>query len=159
MKIEKDCVVCFYYIVLEFGQELIESFRDCDLLVILIGYGNIILGLENVMMDKEVGVIFVVDVKVADVYGECCDGLSQCVFKKYFGIICLVLGQQVVLQINFGLCVVIVQKVGMSVVDVDLNYLMVGKDLYFDVEIVEVCEVSKEEIEYGYVYGDGGYQY
>lgn len=45
----------------------------------------------------------------------------------------------------------------MSVVDVDLNYLMVGKDLYFDVEIVDVCEVGKEEIDYGYVYGDGGY--
>lgn len=46
-----------------------------ELLVILIGYGNIILGLENVMMDKEVGVIFNVDVKVVDVYGECCEGL------------------------------------------------------------------------------------
>ena len=35
-----------------------------------------------------------------------------------------------------------IQKVGMSVVDVDLNHPMAGKDLHFDVEIVEVREAS-----------------
>ena len=44
----------------------------------------------------------------------------------------------------FGPRAVTVQKVGMSVVDVDLNHPMAGKDLHFDVEIVEVREASAE---------------
>jgi FKBP-type peptidyl-prolyl cis-trans isomerase 2 len=51
---------------------------------------------------------------------------------------------------------VTIQKVGMSVVDVDLNHPMAGKDLHFDVEIVEVREASAEELEHGHVHGDGG---
>jgi len=47
----------------------------------------------------------------------------------------------------------------MSVVDVDLNHPMAGKDLHFDVEIVEVREAAKEEIDHGHVHGDGGHQH
>ena len=50
-------------------------------------------------------------------------------------------------------------KVGMSVVDVDLNHPMAGKDLHFDVEIVDVREAGKEEIDHGHVHGDGGHQH
>ena len=49
MKIEKDRVVSFHYTVSEVGQEPIESSRDRDPLVILIGHGNIIPGLETAM--------------------------------------------------------------------------------------------------------------
>jgi FKBP-type peptidyl-prolyl cis-trans isomerase SlyD len=45
------------------------------------------------------------------------------------------------------------------VVDVDLNHPMAGKDLHFDVEIVEVREASEEEVQHGHVHGDGGHQH
>jgi len=137
MKIEKDRVVRFHYTVAEQGQEPIESSRDRDPLAILIGHGNIIPGLENAMMDKEAGATFEVDVKATDAYGERREGLTQRVPKKHFG----------------------TSKVGMSVVDVDLNHPMAGKDLHFNVEIVDVREASKEEIEHGHVHGDGGHQH
>ena len=47
----------------------------------------------------------------------------------------------------------------MSVVDVDLNHPMAGKDLSFDIEIVEVREADAAEIEHGHVHGDGGHQH
>jgi FKBP-type peptidyl-prolyl cis-trans isomerase SlyD len=54
---------------------------------------------------------------------------------------------------------VTIEKVGMSVVDVDLNHPMAGKDLHFEVEIVEVREASAVELEHGHVHGDGGHQH
>lgn len=159
MKIEKDRVVRFHYTVSEVGQEPIESSKDREPLAILIGHGNIIPGLETAMMDKEAGENFGVDVKSADAYGERREGLTQRVPKKHFGETRLVPGQQVILQTNFGPRAVTVEKVGMTVVDVDLNHPMAGKDLHFDVEIVEVREASEEEVQHGHVHGDGGHHH
>ncbi|SOT97978.1 peptidyl-prolyl cis-trans isomerase [Xanthomonas arboricola pv. fragariae] len=159
MKIEKDSVVRFHYTVSEFGQEPIESSKERDPLAIMIGHGNIIPGLEAAMMDKEAGDSFGVDVKATEAYGEYREGLSQRVPKKHFGATKLVPGTQVVLQTNFGPRAVTVQKVGMSVVDVDLNHPMAGKDLHFDVEIIEVREATQEERDHGHVHGEGGHHH
>ena len=159
MKIEKDCVVRFHYTVSEIGQQPIESSREREPLTILVGHGNIIPGLEAAMMEREAGASFGVDVVAADAYGERRDGLSQRIPKKHFGNSRLAPGMQVVLQTNFGPRAVTVQKVGMSVVDVDLNHPMAGKDLHFDVEIIEVREASAEEVEHGHVHGEGGHSH
>ena len=159
MKIEKDRVVRFHYNVAETGQPEQENSRSGEPLAILIGHGNIIPGLENAMQDREAGDSFGVDVAAADAYGERRDGLTQRVPKKHFGNQRLVPGQQVVLQTNFGPRAVTIQKVGMSVVDVDLNHPMAGKDLEFDIEIVEVREASAEELAHGHVHGDGGHHH
>jgi FKBP-type peptidyl-prolyl cis-trans isomerase SlyD len=159
MKIAKDSVVRFHYTVSEVGQESLESSKDREPLAILYGHGNIIPGLETAMLDREAGASFGVDVAAADAYGEKRDGLSQRVPKKHFGAQKLEPGMQVVLQTNFGPRAVTIQKVGMSVVDVDLNHPMAGKDLHFDVEIVEVREASAEELAHGHVHGDGGHHH
>lgn len=159
MKIAKDSVVRFHYTVSEVGQESLESSKDREPLAILYGHGNIIPGLETAMLDREGGESFGVDVAAADAYGEKRDGLSQRVPKKHFGAQKLEPGMQVVLQTNFGPRAVTIEKVGMSVVDVDLNHPMAGKDLHFDVEIVDVREASAEELEHGHVHGEGGHQH
>ncbi|HYM85993.1 MAG TPA: peptidylprolyl isomerase [Pseudoxanthomonas sp.] len=159
MKIAKDSVVRFHYSVSEQGQESLESSKDREPLAILYGHGNIIPGLETAMLDREAGESFGVDVAATEAYGEKRDGLSQRVPKKHFGAQKLEPGMQVVLQTNFGPRAVTIQKVGMSVVDVDLNHPMAGKDLHFDVEIVEVREASVEELEHGHVHGDGGHHH
>ena len=159
MKIAKDSVVRFHYTVSEQGQEALESSRDREPLAILIGHGNIIPGLETAMHDHEAGESFSVDVDAADAYGEHREGLTQRVPKKHFGAQKLEPGMQVMLQTNFGPRAVTIQKVGMSVVDVDLNHPMAGKALHFDVEIVEVREATTEELQHGHVHGDGGHQH
>ena len=159
MKIAKDSVVRFHYSVSEPGQESLESSKDREPLAILVGHGNIIPGLEAALQDREAGENFGVDVAASEAYGERRDGLTQRVPKKHFGAQKLEPGQQVVLQTNFGPRAVTIQKVGMSVVDVDLNHPMAGKDLHFEVEIVEVREASAEEVAHGHVHGDGGHQH
>jgi FKBP-type peptidyl-prolyl cis-trans isomerase SlyD len=159
MKIEKDRVVSFHYTVSEQGQESLESSEGRDPLVILVGHGNIIPGLETAMDGHEAGDKFEVDVAAADAYGEKRDGLSQRIPKKHFGNQRLEPGMQVILQTNFGPRAVTIQKVGMSVVDVDLNHPMAGKNLHFAIEIVDVREASAEEVEHGHVHGEGGHQH
>ena len=159
MKIEKDRVVQFHYTVSEAGQEPMESSKEREPLSILVGHGNIIPGLEKALEGREAGESFGVDVAAADAYGEKREGLSQRVPKKHFSGQRLEPGMQVVLNTNFGQRAVTIQKVGMSVVDVDLNHPMAGKDLHFDIEVVEVREAKPEEIAHGHVHGEGGHQH
>ena len=160
MKIEKDRVVRFHYAVAETGAESVENSKDGGKpLAILFGHGQIIPGLEKAMDGREAGESFKASVPATEAYGERRDGMSQRVPKKHFAGQKLEAGMQVVLQTKFGPRAVTVQKVGMSVVDVDLNHPMAGKDLDFDIEIVEVREASSEELAHGHVHGDGGHQH
>ncbi|WP_202842861.1 FKBP-type peptidyl-prolyl cis-trans isomerase [Luteimonas saliphila] len=160
MKIEKDRVVRFHYTVSEVGQAPLESSKEGgEPLAILVGHGNIIPGLEKALDGHESGDSFGVDVPAAEAYGERRDNLTQRVAKKHFGAQKLAPGQQVVLNTNFGPRAVTVEKVGMSVVDVDLNHPMAGKDLHFEIEIVEVREASPEEVQHGHVHGEGGHHH
>lgn len=164
MKIEKDRVVRFHYSVNEraahaSGEAPIESSKDREPLAILFGHGNIIPGLEKAMEGREAGETFATEVPAAEAYGEVREGLSQRVPKKHFGDQRLAPGMQVVLNTNFGPRAVTIQKVGMSVVDIDLNHPMAGKDLHFDVEIVDVRDASAEELEHGHVHGEGGHEH
>ena len=159
MKIEKDRVVRFHYAVAEQGAEPVESSQGGEPLAILAGHGNIIPGLEKAMDGHEAGDKFSVDVPAAEAYGEKREGLTQRVPKKHFGDQRLEPGMQVVLNTNFGPRAVTIQKVGMSVVDVDLNHPMAGKDLHFDIDIVDVREATPEELEHHHVHGDGGHHH
>jgi FKBP-type peptidyl-prolyl cis-trans isomerase SlyD len=168
MKIEKDRVVRFHYTLFEGlfegrapeqGQDPIESSKEREPLAILAGRGNIIPGLDKALEGREAGERFGVDVPAAEAYGERRGGLTQRIPKKHFGTQKLNPGMQVVLETNFGPRAVTIEKVGMSVVDVDLNHPMAGKDLHFDIEIVDVREASAEEIEHGHVHGEGGHHH
>jgi FKBP-type peptidyl-prolyl cis-trans isomerase SlyD len=159
MKIEKDRVVRFHYTVGEVGQPATESSNGGEPLAILFGHGNIIPGLEKAMEGREAGETFAVDVPAAEAYGERRDGLTQRIAKKHFGDQRLIPGMQVVLRTEYGPRAVTIEKVGMSVVDVDLNHPMAGKALHFDIELVEVREAAAEELEHGHVHGDGGHQH
>jgi len=159
MKIEKDRVVRFHYSVAEQGQPELESSQGREPLAIMVGHGNIIPGLEEAMLGHEAGDKFAVDVAAAQAYGDKREGMSQRVPKKHFGAQRLEPGMQVVLNTNFGPRAVTIEKVGMSVVDVDLNHPMAGKDLHFDIDIVDVREATPEELEHGHVHGEGGHHH
>src|SRR5690606_39491669 len=98
----------------------------------------IVRGMEKAMEGHEAPSDLTADISAADAYGAAQEGMVQRVPKKYFKGTRLAPGMQVMLQTKFGPRPVTVQKVGMSVVDVDLNHPMAGKDLSFTVEIVEI---------------------
>ncbi|MDQ3618366.1 MAG: FKBP-type peptidyl-prolyl cis-trans isomerase, partial [Pseudomonadota bacterium] len=85
MKIEKDRIVEFHYSVSEQPDRTpLESSEGRDPMVILIGHGNIIPGLEKAMEGREAGDKFEADVSAADAYGVRQENMIQRVPKKHF---------------------------------------------------------------------------
>lgn len=159
MKIEENRVVRFHYTVSELGKGEIESSRELEPISALIGHGNLIAGLEDAMKGREAGESFEQTVEPEQAYGPRREGLVQRVPRKHFKGAKLVPGMQVVLPTDRGQQAMTVKKVGMSVVDVDLNHPMAGKTLQFQVEILDVREASAEEIAHKHAHGDGGHQH
>lgn len=158
MKVEENRVVHFHYTVSEAGTE-IENSRVQQPMAILVGHGNIIPGLEAAMQGREAGETFTVTVAPDQAYGPRRDGMVQRIPRKVFKGAKLAPGMQVVLPTREGDRAMTVQKVGMSVVDVDLNHPMAGKTLDFEVELLDVRDATPEELAHHHVHGDGGHQH
>ncbi|MET0231982.1 MAG: peptidylprolyl isomerase, partial [Rhodanobacteraceae bacterium] len=156
MKVEPNKVVVFHYAVRESGGEAVESSHDRgEPLAFLVGTGMLIPGLEKALTGHEAGEKFEVTVEPAEGYGERRDDFTQRVPKKYFrDADSLKPGMMTVLSVSGGgQRQVTVQKVGSSVIDVDLNHPLAGKTLVFDVEIVDVRDATPEEIEHKHAHG------
>jgi len=159
MNIENHHVVRLHYSVSEAGGEAIESSRDREPLAVLIGHQAIIPGLEEALLGRAAGERFEVTVAPGKAYGERRPGLVQRLPRKHFKNQTLAVGMQIVVPTQMGPRPVTVEKVGLSVVDVDLNHPMAGKTLHFDVEVLEVRAATAEEKEHGHVHGEGGVQH
>ena len=160
MKIDKNAVVRIHYSVAEAGAGPIEDSRVGDPIAILVGHRNIIPGVENALLGHEVGDRVEVTVPPEEGYGHRHDNAIQRMSKKVFPKNAVLKpGELVVLKTERGPRPVTVHKVGMTVVDVDLNHPMAGKTLTFDIEVLEVREGNQEEIAHGHVHGDGGHQH
>jgi len=159
MSIEKNSVVTFHYTVAETGKAQLETSKDGNALTVLVGHGAIIPGLEQALIGKQAGDAVEVTVAPDQGYGERREGLTQRIPKKLFKGAKLTPGMQVVLPTEMGQRAMTILKVGMSVVDVDLNHPMAGKSLDFTVDILDVRAASEEEIAHGHVHGEGGVQH
>jgi FKBP-type peptidyl-prolyl cis-trans isomerase SlyD len=160
MKIEANKVVSFHYVLNDGGTAPLESSRDRgEPIAFLVGHGGLIPGLEKALIGHEAGERFEVSVAPVEAYGERREDFTQRVPKKYFRD-----GEQlkpgmttVLSTREGGQRPVTVQKIGSSVIDVDLNHPLAGKTLVFDVEITEVRDATPEEIEHRHVHGPGAH--
>jgi FKBP-type peptidyl-prolyl cis-trans isomerase SlyD len=159
MKIEANRVVRFHYSVSEPGSGELETSRQQEPLSVLIGHGGIIPGLESAMAGREAGERFEATVAPEQAYGPRRENMVQRIPRKHFKGAKLAPGMQVVLPTEQGNRAMTVRKVGVSVVDVDLNHPMAGKTLVFDIEVLDVREATPEEISHRHVHGDGGHQH
>ncbi len=158
MKIENNTVVHFHYTVAETGLAEVENSRIGEPVAILVGHRNIIAGVENALLGHQAGDRFEVTVPPEDGYGLRREGMTQRLSKKNFPKgATLQPGAQIVLKTDHGPRMVTVQKVGMTVVDVDLNHPLASKTLTFDIEVIAVREGSAEEVAHSHVHGDGGH--
>jgi FKBP-type peptidyl-prolyl cis-trans isomerase SlyD len=160
MQAADKSVVLFHYVLKGDDGVQIESSRDGDALAVLLGAGNVIPGMERALLGRGVGERFDVTIPPEDAYGPRREDYVQRIPKKYFrDAQRLRPGDTTVLDTREGPRMVMVSKVGESVVDVDLNHPMAGQTLHFDLEIVEVREASEEELAHGHVHGPGGHHH
>jgi len=161
MNVGENTVVSFNYRTTADGVEVDSSDRQGGPLTLLVGQGGIIPGLEKALLGRTAGERFEVSIAPADAYGERRPGLVQRVPKKYFakpsqlrpGAVATVESR------GGGRQMVVVMKVGSSVVDVDFNHPFAGRTLDFEVEITAVREAAPEEIAHGHAHGPGGHEH
>ena len=160
MIVEKDKAVSFHYTLKNAEGEQMETSREKDPMSYLHGANNIIAGLEKALEGHAVNDEFSVTVDPEDAYGVRNESNVQRVpLKRLKGIGKVSVGQVLNLQTNNGQVQVTVLKVGRFNVDVDGNHPLAGKQLTFDVEIMDIREASEEELEHRHVHGPGGHQH
>lgn len=160
MKAGKDTVVRIHYTVSDAAGAAIESSRERgEPIAVLLGHGGLIAGVERALEGHAAGERFSVTVAPEEAYGPRREDAVQRVPKKYFQRAeRLKPGMTTALALKEGgQQAVTVRKVGMTTVDVDTNHPLAGKNLSFDIEVIEVREAQPEELAHGHAHGPQGH--
>ncbi|NPA41923.1 MAG: peptidylprolyl isomerase [Aquificae bacterium] len=160
--VEKNTVVSFHYTLKdkETGS-LIESSKETGQPVtFLVGAGEIIPGLEKRMLGMSAGETKSIEVPAQEAYGPRDPNLVQKAPREYFQNIPLEKGLPLQAQTPEGGVVnMIVVDFDENTVTVDMNHPLAGRDLIFEVEILDVREATPEEILHRHAHGPGGHQH
>lgn len=160
MKVSQNKVVSFHYDLIDASGSGIETTREDDPVLFLVGAGNVLPGLEQAMMGKTVGDSFTVTLAAEQAYGLRDESKIDRVSAKYLkheGK--LVPGKIVRIDTNQGLKTATVIKAGKFTVDIDLNHPLAGQVITFDLEIMDIRDGSADEIAHGHAHGAGGHHH
>jgi len=160
MQIANNTVVSFHYKLEEVGGEYKEDSGGGDPMLYLHGHRGILPGLEDAMKGKVAGDKFSVQVPPENGYGLRRDNSVQRVpVKHLIGQKKPKLGELVTVNAKTGKVNATVVKVGRHNVDVDTNHPLAGKELKFDIEVVDVREATMDEVSHRHAHGPGGHQH
>ena len=156
MQITNNTAVSIHYTLTSDEGEKIDSTDGSEPMVYLHGCGNIIVGLEKALHNKNIGDKFSVRVEAADAYGEFNDDMIQTISREMFdGIDKLEAGMQFHTAANSGTGIITVLNVNGDDVTIDSNHPLAGQALNFEVEVVSVRLATKEELSHGHIHSDG----
>lgn len=163
MTIEKNKVVSINYTLTDVDNNVLDTSEGRDPLAYIQGIGNLIPGLEAQLEGKKAGDKVKATVEPKDAYGERQEEMVQVVPKAGFQSQDpndkLQEGMQVRVETNAGPQIAMVTKIENEDVTLDLNHPLAGMTLNFDVEVMEVRDAEKEELEHGHVHGPDGHQH
>jgi FKBP-type peptidyl-prolyl cis-trans isomerase SlyD len=157
--VQKDVVVSMEYTLQVDGEE-IDSSKGQDPLQFLVGYGNIISGLEREMMGMKVGDSKDVVIQPEDAYGEYDDEAFMDVPRDQFP-------QDMPVEEGLELSVrddegqsryARIDTVEGDTVTLNFNHPLAGDELHFNVKVLNLREPTQEELEHGHVH-DGGHHH
>lgn len=164
MQISADKVVSFHYRLNETGGEQLETSYDADPTLYLHGHNNLLPVLESALDGKAKGDKVTVSVTPEQGYGERKEGAVQRIPIKHLLDHekiknKLKPGVKVAVNTQQGPWEAIVLKVGKFNVDIDSNHPLAGKNLEFELEVVDVRDASEEELAHGHAHGAGGHHH
>ncbi len=153
-------VVSFHYTLKDAKGQTLESSIGEEPLSYLEGVGQIIPGLEDALKGLKAGDKKSVHVPAAQAYGEFSKDLIVEVPRENIPKKDVEVGDRFHADNGGGPSqVVVVTKVTDSTITVDGNHPLAGQDLNFDVEISEVRDATKDEVQHGHAHGPGGHHH
>jgi FKBP-type peptidyl-prolyl cis-trans isomerase SlyD len=160
MKIEDDKVVGIHYTLTDNDGNTIDSSQGRDPLYYLHGYGHLVPGLEDELEGKALKEQFNVKVLPEDGYGEYNKELVYEIARDKFPDPKNVeVGMTFTSKTKEGDINLNVIGVEDEKVKLDANHPLAGKELNFEVEITDIRDATKEEIEHEHVHGPEGHNH
>ncbi len=160
MNIKDDSVVQFNYTLRDEQGEVLETNEGLDPIAYLHGHDNMMPGVEDALAGKEVGAKFSVTLPATETYGERNEDAEQRVSVKHLqGASVWKPGMRALISTDQGQRQVTILKVGKFMATVDVNHPLAGRELTFDLEVMDVREATSEEIAHGHAHGKGGHHH
>ncbi len=160
MTIAEKKVVSIQYTVMDEEGQVIDSSEGGEPLVFLTGAQNVIVGLEEALIGKNVGDQVKTTVEPAKAYGEYNpEGVQEVPMDAFEGVEDIETGMAFTAETEQGPMNLIVTAIEGDMVTVDGNHPLAGKALTFDVTVEAVRDATDEEMAHGHVHGEGGHQH
>lgn len=160
MSIKNDMVVQFNYTLRDEQGEVLETNEGSDPIVYLHGHNNMMPGVEDAITGKTFGEKFSVTLAPETTYGVRDEEAIQRVSVKHLqGEKVWKAGMHALLNTEQGQRQVTVMKVGKFMATVDVNHPLAGRELSFDLEVIEARDATDEELAHGHVHGKGGHHH
>jgi FKBP-type peptidyl-prolyl cis-trans isomerase SlyD len=150
-QVEKDLVVTIEY-KLTVDDEVIDSSEDEGPLAYLHGYDNILPGLEDELMGMKVGESKMLALAPEDAYGEYDEEAFMDVARDEFtDEVPLEPGVELHLtDVDGDEAYATIVEVGDETVTLDFNHPLAGKQLNFEVKVVDIRAANAEELAHGH---------
>ncbi|MFH2011265.1 MAG: peptidylprolyl isomerase [Pseudomonadota bacterium] len=151
-----NMVVSMHYKLTDDEGKVLDSSEGSTPLCYLHGAGNIVPGLEKMLVDKGEGDSLQVRVEPSEGYGEFIPELIEVVdIATFQGIEPLEAGMGFEIQEQDGSKkTIVIKQVDGDVITVDANHPLAGVVLNFDVDIVGVREATEAEIAHSHPFLD-----
>ena len=161
MQVSEQKVVTMNYEVADDQGQLIDRSEEGGPLAYIHGNGQLIPGLEKALEGRGKGDKVAVDVPPEQGYGERDEEGVQIVARNQFDdSVEIEVGMQFEAQDDDeGHQIVTVVAVDGENITLDTNHPLAGKNLCFEVEILDVRDASTEELSHGHVHGPGGHDH
>ena len=166
LKMKENTVVRVHYTgTLPDTGEVFDSSEGREPLTFLVGHGKMIPGFEEEMMGAILGERREFTLEAARAYGERDENAVMQIPRAAFDQLIastgatLEVGMTLVAQMPHGPAPFLVVDLNDEIVTADFNHALAGKSLTFSVEIVELREATKEEIDHGHAHGPGGVEH
>lgn len=160
MKVMQDKVVSLHYTLRGDDGHTIDSSAGGEPLAYVHGNGGLLPALEKELEGCAAGDKLAVRLAAKEGYGERDEALVQVLPRKTLATIGkLKVGTQFHAQVPGGARVMTITAVEKENVTVDGNHPLAGRNLSFEVEVVEVRDATAEELAHGHVHGPGGHHH
>lgn len=161
MALQKKKVVTFNYTLKGENGEMLDSTEKGGPFSFVTGNLQVLPGLEDALSSMIIGSKKNIKLAAADAYGEYDEGAVQKVKRNLFP-------EEAELEIGISYFAkspegqhlqFIITEIENDVITANFNHPLAGKNLEFDVELIDVRDATAEEISHGHVHGPGGHHH
>jgi FKBP-type peptidyl-prolyl cis-trans isomerase SlyD len=161
MALQANKVISFNYTVKDEGGNILDTNINDGPYIFLTGRNQVLPGLEKVLGGMIIGSKKNIQLSAAAAYGEYDEGAIQTVKREFF---------PEEAELETGLTYYahtpegrnlqfVITKIENDDITVNFNHPLAGKDLLFDVELLDVRDATAEEIAHGHVHSPGGHHH